>query len=131
MCVLFTPIVWFTFQYNFMHYAQFFQELYWVLTQVSHYAPHYATVFRNRYTKLYLLWSNLSSITVFFSWYFMKISRKWTDETSIFSKLQVYESIHEGFSFSVTLKAGFCSMFSFKFFLCRRPVSLKLESYCV
>ena len=33
MCVLFIPIVWFTFQYNFMHYAQFFQQLYWVLTQ--------------------------------------------------------------------------------------------------
>ena len=78
-----------------------------------------------------MFWSNLPSITVFFSWYFMKISLKWSDEATIFSKLQVYESIHEGFSFSVTLKAGFCSMFSFKFFLCRRPVSLKLESYCV
>ena len=31
MYVLFIPIVWFTFQYNFMHYAQFFQEFYWVL----------------------------------------------------------------------------------------------------
>ena len=31
MYVLFTPIARFTFQYNFMHYAQFFQELYWVL----------------------------------------------------------------------------------------------------
>ena len=31
MYVLFTPIVWFTFQYNFMPYAQFFQELCWVL----------------------------------------------------------------------------------------------------
>ena len=30
MCVLLIPIVWSTFQYNFMHYAQFFQELYWV-----------------------------------------------------------------------------------------------------
>ena len=37
----------------------------------------------------------------------MKISRKWSDEASIFSKLQVYESIHEDFSFSVTLKADF------------------------
>ena len=31
MYVLFIPIVWFTFQYKFMYYAQFFQELYWVL----------------------------------------------------------------------------------------------------
>ena len=30
-CVLFIPIEWFTFQYNFMHYVQVFQELYWVL----------------------------------------------------------------------------------------------------
>ena len=28
-------------------------------------------------------------------------------EASIFSKLQVYENIHEGFSFSITLKANF------------------------
>ena len=39
----------------------------------------------------------------------MKISRKWSDEASIFSKLQVYENIHEGFSFSVTLNADFCN----------------------
>ena len=31
MYVLFIPIVSFTFQYNFMYYAQFFQELYRVL----------------------------------------------------------------------------------------------------
>ena len=31
MRVLFIPIVWFTFQYNFIHYAQLFQELHWVL----------------------------------------------------------------------------------------------------
>ena len=31
MYMLFIQIVWFTFQYNFMHYSQFFQELYWVL----------------------------------------------------------------------------------------------------
>ena len=30
-------------------------------------------------------------------------------EASIFSKLQVYENIREGFSFSITLKADFCS----------------------
>ena len=39
----------------------------------------------------------------------MKISRKWSDEATIFSKLQVHKSIHEGFSFTVTLKAGFCN----------------------
>ena len=35
----------------------------------------------------------------------MKVCRKWSEEASIFSKLQVYENIHEGFSFSITLKA--------------------------
>ena len=35
------------------------------------------------------------------------ISRKGSDEASIFSMLLVYESISEGFSFSVTLKADF------------------------
>ena len=39
----------------------------------------------------------------------MKVCRKWSEEPSIFSKLQVFESIHEGFSFSVTLKADFCN----------------------
>ena len=47
--------------------------------------------------------------TVFFSWYFMKVSRNWSEETSIFSKLQVYENIHESFSFSITLKDNFCN----------------------
>ena len=46
---------------------------------------------------------------VVFSWYFMKVSRKWSEETSIFSKLQVYENIHEVFSFSITWKANFCN----------------------
>ena len=31
MYVLFITIIWFTFQYNFMRYAQFFQESYWIL----------------------------------------------------------------------------------------------------
>ena len=66
-------------------------------------------VFKNSYTGWYLFWSNLSSITVVFSWYFMKFSRKWSEEAPIFSKLQVYENIREGFSFSITLKADFCS----------------------
>ena len=47
--------------------------------------------------------------TVVFSWYFMKVSRKWSEEASIFSKLQVYENIHESFSFSITLKDDFCN----------------------
>ena len=61
------------------------------------------------YTKRYLFWSNLSSVTVVYSWYFINTSRKWLDEASIFSKLQIYENIHEDFSFSVTLKADFCN----------------------
>ena len=47
--------------------------------------------------------------TVVFSWYFMKVFRKWSEESSIFSKLQVYENIHESFSFSKTLKDDFCN----------------------
>ena len=47
--------------------------------------------------------------TVVFIWYFMKVYRKWSEETSIFSKLQVYENIHESFSFSITLKDDFCN----------------------
>ena len=39
----------------------------------------------------------------------MKVSRKWSEEASIFSKLQVYENIHESFSFSITLKGDFCN----------------------
>ena len=39
----------------------------------------------------------------------MKVSRKWSQEVSILSKLQVYENIHEGFSFSIILKAKFCN----------------------
>ena len=47
--------------------------------------------------------------TVVFSWHFTKVSRKWSEEASIFSKLQVYENIHECFSFSITLKDDFCN----------------------
>ena len=39
----------------------------------------------------------------------MKVCRKWSEEASIFSKLQVFENIHEGFYFSVILKAEFCN----------------------
>ena len=45
---------------------------------------------------------------VVFSWYFMKVSRKWSKEASIFNKLQVYENIYESFYFSITLKDDFC-----------------------
>ena len=37
----------------------------------------------------------------------MKVSKIWSEETLIFSKLQVYENIHESFSFSITLKDDF------------------------
>ena len=47
--------------------------------------------------------------TVVFRWYFSKVSRKWSEEAFIFSKLQVYENIHESFSFSITLKDDFCN----------------------
>ena len=47
--------------------------------------------------------------TVVFSPYLMKVSRKWSEEASIFSNLQVYENIHESFSFSITLKDDFCN----------------------
>ena len=47
--------------------------------------------------------------TVVFSWYFIKVSRIWSDEASIFSKLQVDENIHESFCFSITLKDDFCN----------------------
>ena len=45
--------------------------------------------------------------TVVFGWYFMKFSRKWSEKTSIFSKLQVNENILESFSFSMALKDDF------------------------
>ena len=64
---------------------------------------------KNSYTGQYLLWSNKSTNTVAFSLHFMKVCRKWSEEPSIFSKLQVFESLYEGFSFSVTLKAEFCN----------------------
>ena len=37
----------------------------------------------------------------------MKASRKLSEEASIFSTLQVYENIREGFPFSMTLKYDF------------------------
>ena len=61
-------------------------------------------------------YANLSSFTVFFSWYFMKVFMIWSEEASIFSKLQVYENIHESFSFSITLKADFWNNVHFQIF---------------
>ena len=55
-------------------------------------------VFKNS-TSQFLFWSILPAITVVFSRYFMKVSWNWSEETSIFSKLQVYGNIHEGFPF--------------------------------
>ena len=69
----------------------------------------YYTVFKNNYTSWYLFWSNLSATAVVFSWHFVKIPRKRSEEASIFSKLQVHENIREDFSFSATLKAEFCN----------------------
>ena len=67
------------------------------------------TMFKNSCTSRFLFWSILSAITVVFSWYFMQVTRPWSEEESIFSKLQVYENILESLSFSITLKAGFCN----------------------
>ena len=69
--------------------------------------------------------------TVVFSWYFMKVSRKWSEEASIFSKLQVYENIHESFSFSITLKDVSLSWVSIKLSLLSSPHSWKLWPYCL
>ena len=44
-------------------------------------------VFKNSYTNRYLFLSSLSAITVVFSWYAMKVSRKWSEEPCICSKL--------------------------------------------
>ena len=61
-------------------------------------------------------YTNLSSISVVFSWYFMKVSRKCSEQAPIFSRLQVYENIHEGFSSSITLKADFWNNVHIQFF---------------
>ena len=42
----------------------------------------------NNYTSWYLYWSSLSATTVAFNWCFMNVFRKWSEEASIFSKLQ-------------------------------------------
>ena len=67
--------------------------------------------------------------TVVFSWSFLRFSRKWTEEASIFSKLKVYENIYESFSFSITLKMTFVIMLSFKCTLSWSPVSWKYGPY--
>ena len=42
----------------------------------------------------------------------MEVSGKWSDEASNFSKLQVYENIHEGFYFPVTFQYSPSRLFS-------------------
>ena len=59
--------------------------------------------------------------TVVFSWYFMKVFRKWSEEASIFSKLQVYENIHKSLSFSITLKDDFCNNVTLQIFSLLEP----------
>ena len=46
----------------------------------------------------------------------MKVFRKWSEEASIFSKLQVYENIHESITFPITLKDEFCNNVIFQIF---------------
>ena len=67
--------------------------------------------------------------TVVFSWYFMKVSRKWPEEASIFSKLQVYEDIHVSFPFSITLILQVYSLMESCFMEIRAlsPVTLQKE----
>ena len=64
MCLLFIPIVWFTFRCNFIHIVQLFQELYWVLTQVSHYTPRYVSLSRHSLLKAILKYKNHPSIII-------------------------------------------------------------------
>ena len=68
-----------------------------------------------------LIWLQI----VVFSSYFMKVSRKWPEEASIFSKLQVYGNIPDSFLFSITLKDGFCNNVILQIF------SWKLGPYCL
>ena len=68
-----------------------------------------------------LIWLQI----VVFSSYFMKVSRKWPEEASIFSKLQVYGNIPDSFLFSITLKDDFCNNVILQIF------SWKLGPYCL
>ena len=68
-----------------------------------------------------LIWLQI----VVFSSYLMKVSRKWPEEASIFSKLQVYGNIHESFFFSITLKDDFFNNAILQIFSC------KLGPYCL
>ena len=74
-----------------------FGRLFWRNLVLTHFlinflTPWYTlgnyTVFKNNKTTWYLIWSNLLAVIVFFSKYFMKVSRKWWEEASIFSKLK-------------------------------------------
>ena len=68
---------------------------------------------------------------VVFSWYFMIVSRKWSEEAFIFSKLQVYENIHESFSFSITLKDDFCNNIILQIFSLMKSSFMELGPYCL
>ena len=68
-----------------------------------------------------LIWLQI----VVFSSYFMKVSRKWPEEASIFSKLQVYGNIPDSFLFSITLKDDFCNNVILQIFW------WKLGPYCL
>ena len=72
-----------------------------------------------------LIWLQI----VVFSSYFMKVSRKWPEEASIFSKLQVYEDIHVSFPFSITLILQVYSLMESCFMEIRAlsPVTLQKE----
>ena len=72
-----------------------------------------------------LIWLQI----VVFSSYLMKVSRKWPEEASIFSKLQVYEDIHVSFPFSITLILQVYSLMESCFMEIRAlsPVTLQKE----
>ena len=63
-----------------------------------------------------------------FSKHFMQVCRKWSEEPSIFNKLQVFESIHEGFSFSVTLKTGFYNYVLLQIFSLVEPYCIEIRA---
>ena len=60
-------------------------------------------------TKRYMFWSNLSSNSAFHLIFYESFQEIVRVASSIFSKLQVYENIHESLSFSITLKDDFCN----------------------
>ena len=61
----------------------------------------------------------------------MKVSRKWSEEASIFSKLQAHENIHESFSFSITLKDDFCNKIILQIFPLMKSSFIEIRDYCL